>query len=148
VRVKIGKSKTDQKGKGKFKPIYYGENPDTCPVRALKVWLCESGITSGPVFRGWSVRGIKNFDVEHLLPTPLDRSNVFRMLKRNLRKAGLDSSRYGTHSLRSGFITEAIRKNRNNHQIRAVSGQKSDTTINRYRREEDAHKAGTGNLGL
>jgi hypothetical protein len=70
------------------------------------------------------------------------------MLKRNLRKAGLDSSRYGTHSLRSGFITEAIRKNRNNHQIRAVSGQKSDTTINRYRREEDAHKAGTGNLGL
>jgi len=35
VRINVGRSKTDQEGKGAVVGITYGSNPPTCPVRGL-----------------------------------------------------------------------------------------------------------------
>lgn len=49
--VTIRRSKRDQQQKGREVALVYGEDPETCPVRALRAWLERAGITHGPVFR-------------------------------------------------------------------------------------------------
>jgi integrase len=44
-------SKTDQEGADHQIEVAYGEHLDTCPVRAYRAWLDETGIDHGPVFR-------------------------------------------------------------------------------------------------
>ena len=49
--VLVARSKEDQRGLGKITHIPFGDNPETCPVRALTIWLERVGGSSGPVFR-------------------------------------------------------------------------------------------------
>lgn len=49
--VHLGRSKTDQEGRGRRVEIVYGTDSTTCPVRAWRAWLEASGIAEGPVER-------------------------------------------------------------------------------------------------
>jgi hypothetical protein len=49
--VTVRKSKTDQEGAGRDVGLPFGSSPDTCPVRALRLWLDRSRIQEGPIFR-------------------------------------------------------------------------------------------------
>ncbi|NLW92929.1 MAG: tyrosine-type recombinase/integrase, partial [Syntrophomonadaceae bacterium] len=55
--INLRRSKTDQEGQGRKVAIPYGSNCDACPVRFLQLWLEESGISSGPVFRSVNRHG-------------------------------------------------------------------------------------------
>jgi hypothetical protein len=44
-------SNTDQEAAGKRKPLPYGSNPATCPVRTLAAWLEAAELTEGPILR-------------------------------------------------------------------------------------------------
>lgn len=44
-------SKTDPEGKGETVAIPFGSHHATCPVRALKKWLEDARVESGPLFR-------------------------------------------------------------------------------------------------
>ena len=57
IRLLIPRAKGDQANKGVSIGIPRGSTPDTCPVRALEVWLKTSKCEHGPVFRGIDVRG-------------------------------------------------------------------------------------------
>ena len=52
LRLLIPRAKGDQANKGVSIGIPRGSTPDTCPVRALEVWLKTSQCQHGPVFRG------------------------------------------------------------------------------------------------
>ena len=47
LMITLRRSKTDQTGEGRKKPISYGSNVKTCPVRTLQDWLAISGIEAG-----------------------------------------------------------------------------------------------------
>jgi len=48
--VTIPHSKTDPEGEGQTVGIPFGSHPETCPVRALRTWIEQSGVNSGFVF--------------------------------------------------------------------------------------------------
>lgn len=89
----IHRSKTDPGGEGLIVPVT-GE-----AARALSTWLLRSGIRDDRVFRGILPDGTLN--------SGIDGRSIARMVQAHARRAGLDATLFGGHSLRSGFITEA-----------------------------------------
>jgi integrase len=73
------------------------------PVIALKQWLHEARIVSGPVFRRIDQWG--NVDRRPLTP-----QSINLILKSRCRKAGLDPEKFSAHGLRSGYLTEAANR--------------------------------------
>ncbi len=55
--IDLRRSKTDQEAAGRKVGIPFGKKEATCPVRALRRWLTESGITTGAAFRGVNRHG-------------------------------------------------------------------------------------------
>jgi integrase len=58
------------------------------------------------------------------------------VLKHRLEKAGFTSTGYSGHSLRAGFVTEAINAGWPLWKIREQTGHSSDATLERYIRCE------------
>jgi integrase len=73
------------------------------PVTALKHWLSEAKITSGPVFRRIDQWG--NIDRRALTP-----QSINLIVKTRCLKAGLDPTRFSAHGLRAGYLTEAANR--------------------------------------
>nr|WP_200991922.1 tyrosine-type recombinase/integrase [Rhizobium rhizogenes]QCL10626.1 phage integrase family protein [Rhizobium rhizogenes] len=73
------------------------------PVIALKHWLAEAKIDTGPVFRRIDQWG--NIDRRALTP-----QSVNFILKARVKQAGLDPEMFSAHGLRSGYLTEAANR--------------------------------------
>ncbi|OCJ02463.1 integrase [Agrobacterium sp. 13-626] len=73
------------------------------PVTALKYWLAEAKIDTGPVFRRIDQWG--NIDRRALTP-----QSVNFILKARVKQAGLDPEMFSAHGLRSGYLTEAANR--------------------------------------
>ncbi|NLS20312.1 site-specific integrase [Rhizobium sp. P40RR-XXII] len=73
------------------------------PVVALKRWIEEARIESGPLFRRIDQWG--NIDRRALTP-----QSVNLILKSRCRQAGLDPEAFSAHGLRSGYLTEAANR--------------------------------------
>jgi integrase len=73
------------------------------PVVALKRWIEESRIESGPLFRRIDQWG--NIDRRALTP-----QSVNLILKTRCSQAGLDPEMFSAHGLRSGYLTEAANR--------------------------------------
>ncbi len=111
IVVLIRRSKTDQTGQGYEKSVWYNsDEPTTCPVEALKVWLESARITSGPIFRGVTRHGT-------VRAGRLSDDVVADIVKKYARAAGLDPERFSGHSLRAGHVTEAYRRGVPEHRI-------------------------------
>jgi len=121
-------SKTDQEGHGRRVAIPYGSNCDTCPVRSLQLWLEQSGIKSGPVFRSVNRHGNPQ-------EGRLSDKAVALVVKRCAEAAGLDSSKYSGHSLRAGLATSAAMNGASERAIMNQTGHRSQAMVRRYIRE-------------
>jgi len=121
VKIFIKRSKTDQSGEGMVKAIPYFDNKNFCPVHALKHWIEHSEIKSG-----------KLFDIS-------DKS-VSLIIKKYASLAGLDSNKYGGHSLRSGFATSAAESGAEERNIMAMTGHKTTQMVRRYIQEANLFK--------
>ena len=123
VKILIKRSKTDQAGEGILKAIPYFNNQEFCPVIALKNYI-------------------------NYKPKNDDRSKVFQIsdksvaliLKRYAEKAGLDSTKYAGHSLRSGFATTAAEFGAEERNIMAMTGHKTTQMVRRYIHEANLFK--------
>lgn len=115
----LRRSKTDQEGEGRAVPIPFGENPETCPVRALRAWLAAAGITSGAVFRGAAGARLRDREVAELV-------------KRYVAKAGLDPAAFSGHSLRAGFVTAAALTGAQAWSISITTGHRDPRTLQGY----------------
>jgi integrase len=130
VNVYIRKAKGDQEGSGLVKGLPYGSNKDTCPVTALRHWLQAAeeeveGAFEGDVFRRF-YRG------ESIGESAMTAQYVSTVLKRHAEGAGLDPEEYSAHSLRAGFITQAIRAGKAERRVKEHSGHASWETFNQY----------------
>lgn len=120
----LNRSKTDQNGEGQDVALPYGSNPLTCPVRSLEDWLAGSGISEGPLFRRIDRHG--NI-LERLTP-----QSVRLIVKKCCETVGMDSEKYGAHSLRSGFCSTAAKAGKAEHQIMKQTRHKRSDSLQRY----------------
>ena len=104
VKILIKRSKTDQSGEGSFKAIPYFDNQEFCPVVALKNYVNKkfSNTNEGKIFN-------------------ISDKSVALIIKRYAGKAGLNSSKYAGHSLRSGFATTAAEFGAEERNIMAMT---------------------------
>src|SRR3989441_4589806 len=91
LTITLRRSKTDQAGAGRKIGIPYGSNPETCPVRVLQAWIEQAGISEGTLFRSINRHG-------QLHAVRLSGIDVARVVKKLIRRAGLDAVKYAGHS--------------------------------------------------
>lgn len=131
--IQVRQEKQDQQGHGRLIAIPFGCDGVHCPVRCLQVWLQIRGREEGPLFtrldpgRGHQAR--------------LSLNAIGDIVKGVVEHAGIDSSEYCAHSLRSGLITEAGIANCNHLAIAAQSGHRSLDSLKRYFRPLDLFRA-------
>jgi site-specific recombinase XerD len=130
VNVYVRRSKSDQEAEGLVKGLPYGSNKETCPVTALRQWLQAAernveGAFEGDIFRRF-YRG------ESIGESAMTAQYVSTVLKRHAESAGLDPNEYSAHSLRAGFITQAIRAGKAERRVKEHSGHQSWETFNEY----------------
>jgi integrase len=151
MTIFLPSSKTDQEGQGREVELPLGVQPAmtplsqlTCPVRALDQWLRQASIKEGAVFRkvthAQTIRGA------------LGPHSVGWIVKRALKRAGLtegELARYGAHSLRAGFATEAYSNGASELAIMRQTGHKSNAMVRKYiRADRQDRQAAAGKLGL
>jgi site-specific recombinase XerD len=123
VKILIKRSKTDQSGEGSVKAIPYFDNQEFCPVVALRNYVNKkfSNTNEGKIFN-------------------ISDKSVALIVKRYAEKAGLDSSKYAGHSLRSGFATTAAEFGAEERNIMAMTGHKTTQMVRRYIQEANLFK--------
>jgi len=103
------------------KAIPYFSNFEYCPVKALKKWLEKSEIKSGKIFC-------------------ISDKSVALIIKKYALLAGLDSTKYAGHSLRSGFATSTAELGAQERSIMAMTGHKTTQMVRRYIKEANLFK--------
>ena len=123
IKILIKRSKTDQSGEGIVKAIPYFDNQEFCPVLTLKDYINKKISKKNED---------KIFEIS-------DKS-VALIIKKYAQKAGLDSSKYAGHSLRSGFATTAAEFGAEERNIMAMTGHKTTQMVRRYIQEANLFK--------
>lgn len=126
--VRLGKSKTDQEGQGRAVALPYGSDLRTCPVRAIRAWLEQAGITAGPLFRAVGRQGLVGDRALHA-------DSVGYLVKRAAGRAGFETVEYAGHSLRAGLATQAAMNGASELAIMKQTGHRSLATVRKYIRE-------------
>ncbi|NQX29895.1 site-specific integrase [Microbacteriaceae bacterium VKM Ac-2854] len=160
LQLRVRKSKTDQTGKGLVKAIPYGREPLTCGPCVWIRWLrvlaaAEKGraavmrvlLTDDPTTHVCrSTRPTVDAETSLLrrmhktgLPTDvgLTAQSVNLIVKRRVTAVGLEPERYSGHSLRAGFVTEALRHGASTHAVMRQTGHRNSATVEIYVRERD-----------
>jgi integrase len=113
-------------------------------VRALEQWLKQANIKEGPIFR--------HVTAAQTIHGGLSTRAIGEIVKRAFERAGLsekDLARYGAHSLRAGFATEAYHNGASELAIMRQTGHKSSVMVRRYIRAEKTDRlAAVSKLGL
>lgn len=142
MTIRLRRSKTDQEGHGRVLDIAYGSRKDMCPVTALRDWLTTSGITEGPVFRGVDRHG-------RISSGRLSDRAVADVVQAVAAFLGFDPSTFGGHSLRAGFVTDALKAGVPAPVIQQVTGHRSEAMLGEYLREAQLFSYNlTSKLGL
>ncbi len=129
----LGKSKTDQEGKGRSVGIPHGRRLSTCPLQALDEWLELRGKWQGPLFTQLNPYG-------GVTKHRLGADGVRRAVKRGLATIGEDPVPFGAHSLRAGMITASIEAGASETAIMQRTGQVSYDNLRRYVRPARAFR--------
>lgn len=128
--ITLHKSKTDQFDQGQMIAIPYVDDENLCAVTALRQWLQASGITTGPVFRGFT----KNHQVRK---TRISDKSIALIVKQYAALMGMDPAQFGAHSLRHGFATSAAMQHVEERQIMRQTRHTSQAMVRRYIDEAD-----------
>lgn len=124
--ITLRRSKTDQDAEGRTVGLPFGSNPQTCPVRALREHIERFRLLAGDALFPEITR--------HGKPTGRRASGqaVARCVQRLAQAAGLDPSRYGGHSLRSGLATQSAANGASLSAIASQTGHHSLEMVQRY----------------
>jgi site-specific recombinase XerD len=125
MNVRVRTSKTDQEGRGLLKGIPFGTHAETCPVTSIRTWTQVAEIRSGPLFR-------RIYKSGRVGDRPLSPQTVSLILKEHAARVGLPPEQFSAHSLRSGFITQAIRAGKPERRVKDHSGHRSWEAFHGY----------------
>src|SRR5262249_44141891 len=124
--IALRRSKTDQHAEGRTVGLPFGSNPRTCPIRALRELIDRLGLVAGDArFPEISRHG-------KLTGRRASGQAVARCVQRLAKAAGLDPSRYGGHSLRSGLATQSAANGASLSAIASQTGHHSLEMVQRY----------------
>ncbi|XP_063436370.1 uncharacterized protein LOC134717808 [Mytilus trossulus] len=134
VEITIDKSKTDIYRRGNTVIIARTGN-ETCPVKWLKIYLKLAGLESDSdyfIFRSLSF--LKSQGVYKLSKnnTSLSYTRAREILLKALEDIGLDKSKFGLHSLRSGGATSAANNGVSDRLLKAHGRWSSDQSKDGY----------------
>lgn len=143
VRVRLPRSKTDQTGEGQHVAIFYATRKALCPVQALRSWTEASEIRAGALFRPLT-RGKTPKLGDHRMSARA----VDRVVKRWTAAANVQpeqaGDRFGAHSLRAGFVTEAARADRPEYSIAKQTRHRSAEVLRGYIRIASVFEGNAG----
>lgn len=132
--VTLWQSKTDQERESTVVAIPKAQNPDYCPIVALRKWVAAAGISSDAVF-------LRMYKADSIGKTRLTPQSVALVVKQYARLAGLPdlasdpdcmALHYGGHSLRRGFLSSAARNGAELLKMAAHSRHKSLEVLKGY----------------
>lgn len=164
LHMRLRRSKTDQTGEGAVKALPYGRSHDTCPVCAYLRWreVLDAWDDTGRVGLLTTLRTQPTFDahvchhaeaLDQKIPAPVFRGihktgaittrrlspqAVNPILTRRATAAGISSdilSQLGGHSLRAGFVTQAVRAGADPASVMRQTGHTTDAMVRLYTRE-------------
>ncbi len=145
MRILITRSKTDKEGAGAEVGVTNGRMAETCPVTALKRWLEQAEITSGPIFRK-----VDRWGAVHA--GRLHPDAVRQILKKRAAQAGIVGTIWEPitpHGMRAGFVTTAYKNGVPDEEIMGHTRHRSLTTMRGYvRRAKLGTKSPAAKLGL
>lgn len=98
--IELKKSKTDQAGKGASVQIP-SRLDELCPVKALEEWQRSLRRREGSLFPGINRHGKAGL-------TPMTTRSLSRVMLKRLESAEINTAGISSHSLRAGYITDAI----------------------------------------
>ena len=124
--VTVPRSKTDPDGEGQTVGIPHGFHPETCPVRALELWLEKSNITFGNLFPAIGRWG------GEVTARPIGDHQLAKIIKRLAAQAGLDPESFSGHSLRSGLATAAAHGGASERSIMDQTRHRSLKQVRKY----------------
>ncbi len=151
--IELGRSKSDQEGKGAVIAVPFGSQVTTCPIRSLRAWLAEAGIEQGPVFRPITRHGRIGTDAMtgHGIALAVKRA-VYRAelaTGHSEAEAMASAATVAGHSLRAGFVTAADAAGAPISKIMEQARHARFETTRGYVREADAFRDNAGGyLGL
>lgn len=128
--VHLRKSKTDQQGAGVDVAVRSHPDKDLCVVVALRRYLDNASVQTGPVFLSVTRKG-------KLTTKRMCGQAVWRVVHDTAQACGL-SGRLGAHSMRAGFVTEAAKARKPLHAIMKKTRHKRVDTVMRYVRTVEA----------
>ncbi len=141
ILVWINHEKQDREGYGRKLAVAYGKRKSTCPVLAIQRWIKYRGAEPGPLFCR-VVNGRPNGKA--LLP-----NRIAQIVQEAVARIGLDPKRYGAHSLRAGFSTEALHRGVSELLVAEQTGHRSLETLRLYLRSRDPFRGNaSGKIGL
>lgn len=123
----LRRSTTDQEGAGREVGIPYARNKAVCPVLALKKWLKQAKIKTGPVFRRVDRYGFVS------RTRGLDPASVAYIVKQAAQRAGFQYVGEGSgHSFRSGHVSQAVENGVPEYVVIRQTGHKSREVLAAY----------------
>jgi integrase len=163
LTIRLRRSKTDQEGEGAVRAVPFTTNHLSCPPCAYVRWLqivaaydtagrpgvirllrnapafdghvCKSVLprtrARAPLFRSIQKNG-------NLSETQLSGAAIHKAVRRRAEQAGYDPAlvaQLGGHSLRAGFVTQAVRNGRTAQAIMRQTGHTTPAMIEVYTRE-------------
>lgn len=133
--VHLRRSKTDQEGRGREIAIPNGRRLK--PAAAVEDWIAMAALTEGPLFRPIGKGG-------RLGQTRLSDHSIAAIVKRWAGAAGLDPTLFSGHSLRAGFVTQALDDGADPFRVMDVTGHKRVDTVRVYDRRNQAFRNHAG----
>jgi site-specific recombinase XerC len=128
-------SKTNQSGEhrdDRQKPI------NGMAALALSAWLSGANISRGRIFRSIGPTGN--------LSKSISDSAIFSMVKQRAAQAGLEPRDFSPHSLRSGFVTESVRRNIPMLEAMQMTGHVTTRQFAAYYRAKDVSNSPAASL--
>jgi integrase len=145
LKLLIARSKTDKEGAGAEIAIPGGNSHATCPIAALKTWMTDGKIKTGPLFRKINRGG-------NVQKGRLNADAVRQILLKRAKQAHLGakwSEPLSPHSMRAGFVTTAYRNGVPDEEIMGHTRHRSLTTMRSYvRRAKLGSASPAGKVGL
>lgn len=123
LQLFLPSSKTDRSNRGRV--VQVPALKRLCPVAAYALWLSESGLTGGAVFRSVDRWG-------HVGAQALNANSLSRLLRQVVLRSGIDPKGYSAHSLRRGFATWASANQWSSKALMDYVGWRDVQTAARY----------------
>ena len=126
--IEIKKSKTDQVGRGALVQIP-SRVDELCPVKAIEEWQRGLRRREGALFPGINRHGKAGL-------TPMNLRSLSRVILKRLESAGIKTEGISSHSLRVGYITDALKEGMSEVVLAKHTRHSSVDMLKRYYRPQ------------